>query len=212
MLSVEQKEKQEGAGTEAALGNVRQAGSLSDNVYAAPTVGDVLRGLLRHPIDNLLRRWNWKSAVLSAIIRGVLFFVANIGAGLPAALNAMSIESAFYITTAGFYGALTQAVRRAQPAWTATLTMMVLMPAVNHTLELLLHWAGGTEKLARSIIVSVCFSMLSAAFNLFAMRRGAFIVGAERQSLRADLQQVPRLIVDFLTALPRALWQQHRAR
>lgn len=190
----------------------RQVASLPDTNYDAPTVGAVLRGLLCHPVNHLLRRWNWKSAVLSALIRGLLFFIVNISAGWAAALNAMSIESAFYITTAGFYGALTQSFRRARPAWLATLTVMLLIPASNHTLEFLFHWLGGTEKLARSIIVSICFSMLSAAFNLFAMRRGAFIVGAERQSLRADLGQVPRLIFDFLTALPRAWWQQSRAR
>jgi hypothetical protein len=63
---------------------------------------------------------------------------------------------------------------------------------------------SGTKKLATSIIVSVCFSMLSAVFNLFAMRRGAFIVGAERQSLVEDFRQLPRILFEFLTFVPRA--------
>src|SRR5262245_60217070 len=115
-------------------------------------VGDVLVQLIRHPFETLIRRWNWKSAVMSAFIRGALFFIANITAGLSAALGAMSIESAFYITTAGFYGALIQAFRRAHPAWAATFTVMVTMPAINHSLEFLLHWAGGTKKLSASIV------------------------------------------------------------
>ncbi|MBK8313614.1 MAG: hypothetical protein IPL01_06065 [Acidobacteria bacterium] len=133
--------------------------------------------------------------------------MASIGAGLSAALGAMSIESTFYITVAGFYGAILQSFRRAQPVWLATLTTMVLIPAINHTMEFALHWASGTKKLKAGIIASVCLSMISAIFNLFAMRRGAFIVGAERQSLFADFRQMPRIIFDFLTAIPRALWQ-----
>jgi hypothetical protein len=171
------------------------------------TIGRVLSDLVRHPVENLIRGWNWKSAVMSALFRGLLFFVTNISAGLPAALSAMSLESAFYISTAGFYGAITQAFRRAHPAWAATLTVMVLQPTLNHSLELALHWAGGTEKLARSITASICFSLLSAVFNLFAMRRGALIVGEERQSLLADLRQMPFIIFDFVTAIPRAIWQ-----
>src|SRR5262245_47934567 len=141
------------------------------------TVGDVLAGLIRHPFDNLLRRWNWKSAVMSAGVRGTLFFVTNISSGLSAAFGAMSIESAFYLTIAGFYGALIQSFRTVRPAWAATLTVMVLMPTVNHSLELAFHWIGGTEKLATSIMASVCLSIVSAVFNLFAMRRGVLIVG-----------------------------------
>jgi len=171
------------------------------------TVGDVLSDLVRHPVENLVHRWNWKSAVMSAFFRGMLFFLTNVSAGLAAALSAMSIESAFYISTAGFYGAITQAFRRAHPAWAAMLTVMVLQPTLNHSLELTLHWAGGTEKLARSITASICFSLLSAVFNLFAMRRGAMIVGEERQSLLADLRQMPFIIFDFVTAIPRAIWQ-----
>jgi hypothetical protein len=171
------------------------------------TVGDVLSNLVRHPVENLIRRWNWKSAVMSAWFRGTIFFITNISAGLTAALSAMSLESAFYISTAGFYGAITQAFRKAHPPWAATLTVMVLQPILNHSLELSLHWIGGTEKLARSITVSICFSLLSAVFNIFAMRRGALIVGEGRKSLIADLRQMPLIIFEFITAIPRAIWR-----
>jgi hypothetical protein len=171
------------------------------------TIWEAVAGIIRHPVENLLHRWNWKSAVLSAFIRGLLFFITNFGAGLGAAFSAMGIESAFYIMTAGFYGAATQAFRRARPAWAATMTLMVIMPVINHSLEFLLHWVGGTEKLARSVTASFTLSILSAVFNIFAMRRGVLIVGAERQSLFADLRQMPRIIFEFLTVIPRFLWK-----
>lgn len=174
------------------------------------TVGEAVWSLLRHPIENLVRRWNWKSAVLSALTRGALFFFTNLGAGVSAAVGAMSIEAAFYISVAGFYGSATEAFRRAQPVWLATVVMMIVMPATNHVLEFALHWSHGTKKLTTSIIASVAFSMVSAVFNLFAMQRGAFIVGADRQSLLEDFRQLPRIIFEFLTFVPRAVWLRTR--
>jgi len=174
------------------------------------TVGEAALSLLRHPFENLVCRWNWKSAVLSALTRGGLFFFANLRAGVSAAVAAMLVEAVFYITVAGFYGSATEAFRRARPAWLATVVMMVVMPAINHTLEFALHWSHGTKKLTTSIIASVALSMVSAVFNLFAMQRGAFIVGAERQSLLDDFRQLPRIIFEFLTYVPRAVWLRAR--
>lgn len=181
-----------------------------DRDLNSPTVGEAALSLFRHPVQTLVRQWNWKSAVLSALTRGTLFFFANLGAGVSAAIGAMSLEAAFYITVAGFYGSATEAFRKARPAWLATIVMMIVMPTLNHSLEFALHWASGTKKLTTSIIASVVFSMLSAVFNLFAMKRGAFIVGAERQSLLDDFRQTPRIIFDFLTFVPRAVWVRVR--
>lgn len=175
------------------------------------TVGEAALNLVCHPMETLVRRWNWKSAVLSALTRGALFFFANLRAGLSAAVGAMLIEATFYIAVAGFYGSATEAFRRARPAWLATVVMMAVMPALNHSLEFALHWGTGTKKLTASIVASISLSMVSAVFNLFAMQRGAFIVGAERQSLIDDFRQLPRIIYDFVTFLPRTIWQcRHR--
>ena len=188
----------------------RESRSLTLSVPHEYLVSEVVWNLFRHPVENLIRQWNWKSAVLSALTRGALFFFANLGAGFSAAIGSMGLEMAFYITVAGFYGSATEAFRKARPAWLATAMMMFVMPAINHSLEFALHWSSGTKKLTTSIIVSVAFSMLSAMFNLFAMQRGAFIVGAERQSLLEDFRQTPRIIFDFLTFVPRAVWVRVR--
>src|SRR5262245_21388244 len=109
----------------------------SDNTTLPPvSVAEALADLLLNPW-RLLLRWNWKTALLSACARGTIFFIANLGAGLGAAIGAMGVEAALFATLAGFYGALAQAFRLAQPAWAATMTVMALAPAVNHTLEYL---------------------------------------------------------------------------
>lgn len=175
-----------------------------------PTVSDVLRELARHPVEHLIYRWNWKSALTSAILRGGIFFAANLSAGVRAATGAMLAEFAFRSATTGFYGALTQAFRRAEPAWLAAVTAMLLLPLASHSLELLIHWWRGTPNLARSIAASVVFTAVSTLFNLYAMRRGVLIVGDERQSFWRDMRDMPRVVGSFLALGPLLLWRAIR--
>lgn len=174
------------------------------------TVGDALRDLARHPVEHLIRRWNWKSALTSAILRGAIFFAANLSAGMRAAAGAMMAEFLFRTATTGFYGAITQAFRRAEPAWLAAVTAMVLLPLASHSLEFVIHWLRGTPNLARSIAASVVFTVLSTLFNLYAMRRGVLIVGEERKSFWEDMRAMPRIIASFLAVGPLLLWRAIR--
>ncbi len=165
----------------------------------------VFRRLIRYPSHFLLRRWNWKSAVLSCLVRGSIFFAANLGSGFAAATQAMALEISFIAISAGFYGAIVQAFRRAKPDWLATLTVMILLPTINHSIEFLVHSIGGTKKLSISILASISFSALSAAFNLFTMRRGVLIVGRHKQSFSQDLMQLPKVISAFLLFILKAI-------
>jgi hypothetical protein len=167
------------------------------------TVRDVFLGLFREPAQRLLWRWNWKSAVLSSLLRATLFFATNLTAGLPAAFAAMRTELVFRAITSGFYGALTENFREVEPPWAAAITVMILLPIANHSLEFVVHWLRGTRNLASSIVASVILTAFSTVFNLFVMRRGALIVGEGRQSLAADLMQMPRLVGAFCLLLPR---------
>jgi hypothetical protein len=173
---------------------------------AALPVSAVLWSFVRNPAETFYHRWNWKSAVLSATTRATLFFVANLAAGPGAATRALALEFAYRSLTAGFYGAMTESLSRATPAWLAGLAAMVLLPAVAHTIEFVVHYAGGTPRLADSVAASIAFTACSTLFHLFAMRRGALIVGEGRDSLAGDLRRMPRLIAAFvLVALSHAL-------
>jgi hypothetical protein len=171
----------------------------------APSVAGVLLRLARHPFDGLVRRWNWKSALLSAIIRGALFFAANATAGWRAASAALVTELVFRACTSGFYGAVTEAMAPVRPVRAATMATLILLPALSHALELAVHYLRGTPELARSIAVSAAFTVLSTGFNLFAMRRGVLVVGPGRGTLADDLRRTPRLIGAFALALFRGL-------
>src|SRR5262245_43781361 len=167
------------------------------------TVGGVLWWMLRHPWHALVRRWNYKSAVLSAVLRASIFFGANRAAGLDAAVAAMITEFCFRIATAGFYGAVTQSFRRVEPPHRGTAAAMLVLPVLTHSLEFMVHYWRGTPELGVSMAASIVFTALSTSFNLFAMRRGAFVVGAGRRSLLSDLIALPLLIAQFVRAAAR---------
>jgi hypothetical protein len=169
------------------------------------TVPAVFRDLARDPARHLLSRWNWKSALLSSLLRAAIFFATNLAVGWHAALGAMAAEMALRSTTSGFYGAVTEAFASAEPPWAAMTATMLLLPFVAHSLEFIVHSLRHTPKLGLSIAGSVAFTAISTAFNFYAMQRGALIVGHGSRPLREDLTRIPGLILAFLTAGPRFL-------
>ncbi|MCS7023834.1 MAG: hypothetical protein NZV14_03450 [Bryobacteraceae bacterium] len=171
-----------------------------------------LAELAGSPGELLIRRWNWKSALLSSLFRGGLFFGVNLSAGSSAALAAMIAEFLYRSATAGFYGALTQSLRKVTPAWHGALAALILLPTAGHTVELLIHWLRGTPKLFESIAASVGFTLISTLFHLHAMRRGVFVTGAEGRSLLWDFRALPQVLLSFLGWLPRQLGRAIRRR
>lgn len=174
------------------------------------TLRQALGHLAFHPIDALVRRWNWKAAVFSSILRATIFFCANLSAGWRAATGAMLAELVFRAATSGFYGAMTANFRAVQPAWQAALAVMILLPLSSHSLEFLVHWLRHTPKLLTSIISSVSFTAISTLFNWYAMRNGAMVTGAGSQSIGSDMRAMPRLTGRFVAAPFVALWKCFR--
>ena len=65
-----------------------------------PSLAGVMLDVLRHPYQRLVRGWNWKSALLSSVVRGAIFFGVNLAAGWSAAGAAFLTEFVFRATTA----------------------------------------------------------------------------------------------------------------
>lgn len=177
------------------------------NRLAAPTqvaspvrrpVAEVLARLVRHPVDLLFNRWNWKSALWSALWRGAIFLAVNHRAGWQAASAAVVAEAAYRAFVSGVHGAFAQALRHATPAWLSAAVVVILLPAALQVLEWLIHWAGGTPHLAASILLSSAFTAVSSLFNWYAMRRGVMLVGDEGRSLDADVRAFPRIVAGFV--------------
>jgi Na+/melibiose symporter-like transporter len=189
-----------------------------------PTLAEALYSLLRNPFTNLVGGFNWKTAAISAILRAIMFFFTNLRAGHNLALKATLVEGCYAILTMGIFGAATERIRHARPAWLTGLVIWFVIPATLLTVQYNVHRFFGTPELRRSMIASFCFAALGTGFNWFAMRRGALLVGdplvggphsggahsARRQSFLADLRAMPLLIWDFVTAVPKALLHRQR--
>lgn len=160
--------------------------------------------LLRHPY-RILILWNWKSALLSTVLRGPIFLVAAMRQGWTAAFAALFTESIFCAASAGFYGAIVQSLKDGEPEWLTGVFLAVVVPVIFQVLEYVLHWFRGTPHLRIAEIVSVIVSAISGLFNWYAMRRGTLLVGGEGGSFGGDIRRLPRLLFEFLTDLPRRI-------
>jgi hypothetical protein len=154
--------------------------------------------------------FNWKTAAISACLRALMFFCANLRAGQQLALRATLVEACFAICAMGVFGAVTERIRNARPAWLTGLLVWLGIPATLLTVQYSVHRHFGTPELRASMIASFCFAALGTGFNWFAMRRGALLVGGplahdQPRSFAADLRALPELVLAFVSAGPRAL-------
>ena len=174
---------------------------------------DVFRYLVRHPIEMLVWRWNWKAAMFSGVLRSMIYLFTHLKEGWRAALGAMSVEFFFRLVVSGASGSLVQAFHNAHPVWLATLCVMIMLPAFSHMIEFTLHTLNGDVNKGKAIIISISFSILSAIFNLFAMRRDALLVkDARAQTLGQDLVQLPKIVGEFMFYPLVWLWRRSKGR
>jgi hypothetical protein len=151
--------------------------------------------------------WNWKSALVSALCRAVIFLTANLPAGVEAGARALTTEFAFRVVASGLLGSLTERCARMNLSRTLTAAAALGLAAVGHAAEYIVHVAAGTPRLGSAFIGSVLFTILTTSFNLYAMHRGVLITGPGRQSLVEDMRALPQLLLDFF----RTIWASRRS-
>ena len=180
--------------------------AIHDTFSTSTRLFDITGYLLRHPVRSMVLRWNWKAAVLSSLLRAPIFLAAYLvqKQGVADAVSVTIALAVFRVIFGGVNGAIIQAYRNVKPAWHAVLTVPVVLAAFSHVIEfavLTVYDAmTGTHGKTKAIVVSVIVSIISAVFNLFAMRRGALIVRDESmQSFWRDLIRMPWLVFEFIS-------------
>ena len=168
----------------------------------AITIGGALSSLARHPVQLVVRRWNWKAAVLSAAMRSSIFFAVNLTSNLDSAISAVLTELFYRAPMVGTLAAVSQTFRRVQPAWKASLVIMVALPALAHGIEFAIHSLQGTVKLYESVAASVGFSMFTCVLSYWLHRRNVLIVGEGSRPLLVDIFQLPAELLDILVTRP----------
>jgi hypothetical protein len=164
------------------------------------SAGQALLALLRHPWRCVVLRWNGKAALLSALFRGLVFLAASIKSHHAGRWSAVLEEALFGAVCAGFFGTLTQALRFADPQWVAALLLAGILPLLFQVGDFCFHAALGTQVFRSGMIASAVFTALSAAFNLYIMRRGTLLVGKEGNRFTQDLSALPRLAFLFVVS------------
>jgi hypothetical protein len=164
-----------------------------------------LRQLLRHPVRTLAPVWSWKSAAVSALLRASTFFATNLRAGDARAVRAALVEAVFAIFAAGTMGAISQRLRLARPAWMTALVVWLAMPMAMLLLQFGVHKLAGTPHMGTGLLVSFCFAAVASSFSWYAMRHGALLGGDAQTSLTHDARHLPRILLNYVLAVPRAL-------
>jgi hypothetical protein len=175
------------------------------NTTQEESLTSALAAIVRRPLPVLFESWNWKSASVSAIIRGCIFLAANLRAGGHKAFRAMLVESLFAIFAAGVMGGFTQRLRNARPVAATAVVIWLLLPAMMVSAEAALHLAVHTPHIKAGLISSFIMAAFSSGFSWFAQRRGVLLAGQNQASAGQDLRRIPSLILDFILAGPRAL-------
>jgi hypothetical protein len=170
------------------------------------TLGAALADIARRPVTNLVGAWNWKTAMVSVVIRAALFFATNLRAGRASALRASLVEAGFAIFAAGLLGAVTQRVRDARPVWATGVFVWLGVPVVLLAMQSSVHHAFGTPHMKTGLIVSFCMAAVGSGFNWYAQRRGVLVTG--EGAVEGDWKALPGVIVDFVLAAPRALMKR----
>src|SRR5688500_17234129 len=181
------------------------------------TISGATFEVLRHPFRTLILSWNWKAAIISSVLRAPIFFGAYLAhnQGLKMALAAMSVQFVFRAVTGGTNGAIIQSFSKIEPAWHAVVTIPIVLTVFMHIGEWLLQAAfdnlAGTKGKTTAVLLSVLASVISAGFNLFAMRRGVLLVKDEsQQSFWHDIKQMPWIVFE-LVSFP-LIWTMKRSK
>lgn len=178
--------------------------SIHDTLTTSTRLSEITAYLLRHPVKAMILRWNWKAASLSALLRASIYLGAYVRHSVAEAVGVTIALSVFRFIFGGVNGAIIQSYRRVQPAWHAVLTVPLLLAALSHLMEFVVltgyDAVFGSIPKKNAILISIVVSIISAIFNLFAMRRGALIVRDESmQSFWRDLIRMPWLIFEFIS-------------
>jgi hypothetical protein len=155
--------------------------------------------------------WNWKCALMSAIIRSLVYLAAMARSGAHGRLVVVAVELAYVTLTAGVYSGMQQRALALRSRLSGNLIVVIGVPGLAQYFEWLTHRAVGPAAPARAIVAACIFGFVSALFHLHVMRRGVFLTGDAGRTLADDFRRIPRLVLG-LVLLPYDLFAGIAAR
>jgi hypothetical protein len=144
-----------------------------------------------------LTHWNWKVALITAVLRGLVCVVALWPMERHARNHFGAVEAAFVLLTCGFFSALQQqalAIKSEAMAW---LVCVVVVPLTSLGCDGALHfWLDGRQ--TRQLgVAALVFTVLSATFHWHMIRNGVLLVGEDSESMGMDVRRIPKLTATY---------------
>jgi hypothetical protein len=141
-----------------------------------------------------LTHWNWKVAMLTAVVRALACVWALRHVEMHARQHFGMVEAAFVLLTCGSFSALQQQSLRIASEALAWLACVIVVPLTSLSCDAAIHfWLDGRQTLQLGLPALV-FTVVSATFHWHMIRNGALLVGEESHSLATDLKRIPRLV------------------
>jgi hypothetical protein len=141
-----------------------------------------------------LTHWNWKVAMLTAVLRGMACVWALRHVELHVRQHFGAVEAAFVLLTCGSFSALQQQTLKIRAEALAWFACVIMVPLTSLGCDAALHfWLDGrqTKQLG---VAGLIFTVVSATFHWHMIRNGALLVGEESHSLATDLKRIPKLV------------------
>ncbi|MFP5226745.1 MAG: hypothetical protein ACLGXA_03890 [Acidobacteriota bacterium] len=154
-----------------------------------------------------LTHWNWKVALMTAVLRGLACIFALRHMEHHARNHFGVVEAAFVLATCGFFSALQQQSLEIRSELLAWFCCVVVVPFSSLGIDAGLHfWLDGRD--TRQLgLAGLIFTLVSATFHWHMIRNGALLVGEESHSFVTDLKRIPKLMLSYFTIPAIALWR-----
>lgn len=143
--------------------------------------------------------WNWKCALMSAVVRSLVYGIAMVRGGNRERLAVIGIEMLYVTLTAGIYAGLQQRALSIRRRWLGDVCIVLLVPGLSQVLDWLVHRIAGAPAPARAFTGAVAFTVISALFHRHVMRQGTFLTGEAEASVIEDFRRIPKLLVSFVS-------------
>jgi len=154
-----------------------------------------------------LTHWNWKVALLTAVLRGLACMAALRHMEHHARDHFGAVEAAFVLVTCGFFSALQQQALEIRSELLAWFCCVVVVPLSSLSCDAGLHfWLDGRDTRQLGVVAAI-YTILSATFHWHMIRNGALIVGDESHSFLTDLKRIPRLTATYFAWPVLSLWR-----
>jgi hypothetical protein len=154
-----------------------------------------------------LTHWNWKVAMLTAVLRGTACVWALRHVELHVRRHFGIVEAAFVLLTCGSFSALQQQSLKIRSEALAWFCCVIVVPLTSLSCDAGLHfWLDGrqTKQLG---VAGLIFTIVSATFHWHMIRNGALLVGEESHSLATDLKRIPILIGTYFANPVMWMWR-----